>query len=68
MRRAALHLILAGFDADLAVTGAWHDNAASLAVTRSLPYTETGTTVEDRRDDIRLVDIGAVRGQLRTQR
>ena len=49
LRQAALHLIFAGFDADLAVTRAWHDNAASLAVTRSLPYTETGTTVEDRR-------------------
>ncbi|MCX2932422.1 GNAT family protein [Mycobacterium sp. CVI_P3] len=50
VRQAALHLIFAGFEADLAVTRAWHDNAASLAVTRSLPYTETGTTVEQRRD------------------
>lgn len=50
MRQAALHLIFAGFDADVAVTRAWHDNAASLAVTRSLPYVETGTTVETRRD------------------
>jgi len=50
LRQAALHLIFAGFDADVAVTRAWHDNAASLGVTRSLPYTETGTTIEDRRD------------------
>ncbi|MBB3750012.1 RimJ/RimL family protein N-acetyltransferase [Mycolicibacterium sp. BK634] len=50
LRQAALHLIFAGFDADVAITRAWHDNAASLAVTRSLPYVETGTTVEDRRD------------------
>ncbi len=50
MRQAALHLIFAGFDADLAVTRAWHDNTASLGVTRSLPYIETGTTVETRRD------------------
>ncbi len=50
LRQAALHLIFAGFDADLAVTRAWHDNAASLGVTRSLPYVETGTTVETRRD------------------
>lgn len=89
LRQAALHLIFAGFDADLAVTRAWHDNAASLAVTRSLPYTETGTTTETRRDrpdimvaftmtsgrwetvrrdDIHLVGIEAVRGQLGTQR
>jgi RimJ/RimL family protein N-acetyltransferase len=50
VRQAALHLIFAGFDADRAVTRAWHDNTASLAVTRSLPYTETGTAVENRRD------------------
>jgi RimJ/RimL family protein N-acetyltransferase len=89
VRQAALHLIFAGFDADLAVTRAWHDNVASLAVTRSLPYTETGTTMENRRDrpdimvgfamtpgrwatirrdDIRLVGIEAVRGQLGTAR
>ncbi|PND56600.1 GNAT family N-acetyltransferase [Mycobacterium sp. ENV421] len=89
VRQAALHVIFAGFDADLAVTRAWHDNAASLAVTRSLPYLETVRTVElrrdrpdtmvgfamtpgrwatIRRDDIRLVCIDAVRGQLGTQR
>lgn len=49
LRQAALHLIFAGFDADVAITRAWHDNAASLGVTRSLPYTETVRTVEDRR-------------------
>lgn len=89
VRQAALHVIFAGFDAGLAVTRAWHDNAASLAVTRSLPYLETVRTVElrhdrpdtmvafamtpgrwatIRRDDIRLVGIDAVRGQLGTQR
>lgn len=50
LRRAALHLIFAGFDAEVAVTRAWHDNAASLGVTRSLPYTETATTRENRRE------------------
>lgn len=50
VRQAALHLIFAGFDADAALTRAWHDNAASLAVTRSLPYVETSTTREMRRD------------------
>ena len=48
-RQASLHLIFAGLDADQATTGAWHDNAASLAVTRSLPYTETGTAIQPRR-------------------
>ncbi|MDY6995869.1 MAG: GNAT family protein [Actinomycetota bacterium] len=48
-RQAVLHLIFAGLDADRATTGAWHDNAASLAVTRSLPYVRTGTSVQPRR-------------------
>jgi RimJ/RimL family protein N-acetyltransferase len=49
MRQAALHLVFAGFEADQASTRAWHDNAASLAVTRSLPYVQTGTSTQQRR-------------------
>ncbi|MGX9674853.1 GNAT family N-acetyltransferase [Mycobacterium sp. HM-7] len=49
MRAAALHLIFAGFDADVARTAAWHDNAASLGVTRSLPYAQTGSSRQSRR-------------------
>jgi len=49
MRQAALHVIFAGLFADSAATRAWHDNAASLRVTRSLPYTEDGATQESRR-------------------
>jgi len=52
MRQAALHLLFAGFSADRAVTRAWHDNAASLGVTQSLPYTKTATTREQRRDQL----------------
>src|SRR5690349_8780894 len=44
MRRAALHLIFDGFGAEQATTKAWHDNAASLAVTRSLPYVQNGSS------------------------
>ena len=50
MRQAALHPIFAGLDADRATTHAWHDNTASLRVTRSLHYTETGTRRLQRRD------------------
>lgn len=50
MRQAALHLIFAGFGAGEATTRAWHDNAASLGVTGSLPYVRTGTSQERRRD------------------
>lgn len=49
VRHAALHLIFAGFDADQATTAAWHDNAASLAVTASLPYVHTGSSIQQRR-------------------
>ncbi len=49
MRRAALHLLFAGLDGRLATTRAWHDNAASLGVTGSLPYTYAGATLELRR-------------------
>lgn len=42
MRLAMLALAFDGFDADRAITSAWHDNAASIGVTTSLGYTETG--------------------------
>jgi ribosomal protein S18 acetylase RimI-like enzyme len=50
MRRAALHLIFGGLDADRATTSAWHDNAGSLGVTRSLGYEEIGARKQLRRD------------------
>jgi len=69
MRQAALHLIFAGFDADAAVTRAWHDNVASLGVTRSLPYTETGRTRENRRGrPDAMVEFAMVPGQWATVR
>ncbi|GAB3216708.1 GNAT family N-acetyltransferase [Mycolicibacterium hippocampi] len=52
MRQAALHLIFAGLDGERATTRAWHDNIASLRVTRSLPYIEDGATKEPRRDRV----------------
>ena len=42
MRIATLALGFAGFGADWATTGAWHDNDASLGVTRRLGYVEQG--------------------------
>lgn len=49
MRAAALHLAFAGFGAQRATTAAWHDNAASLGVTRSLGYRPDGEDVLVRR-------------------
>ncbi len=49
MRMAALTLGFDGLDAEFAQTGLWHDNAASLGVTRSLGYAEEGRRRELRR-------------------
>ena len=50
MRQAALHLIFDGFGARRATTKVWHDNTASLAITRSLPYLQSGSSHHLRRD------------------
>ena len=42
MRAAVLHLAFAGLDAVRAESGAWHDNAASHAVSRKLGYEVNG--------------------------
>ncbi len=42
MRAAVLHLAFAGLDAVRAESGAWHDNAGSLGVSRKLGYEENG--------------------------
>lgn len=51
MRVATLQLGFIGFGAEWAVTGAWHDNAASLGVTRKLGYTEQGRRRLVRNDE-----------------
>jgi RimJ/RimL family protein N-acetyltransferase len=43
MRMAALTLGFEGLGAEFALTAAWHDNAASLGVTRSLGYDHVGS-------------------------
>jgi len=50
MRMACLTLGFDGLGAERALTAAWHDNAASLGVTRSLGYVEEGRRRELRRD------------------
>lgn len=50
LRLGALTLGFDGLGAEFATTGAWHDNAPSLGVTRSLGYTETGRRRALRRD------------------
>jgi RimJ/RimL family protein N-acetyltransferase len=48
MRAAVLHLAFAGLDAVEAHTSAFHDNAASLAVTRGIGYSPNGSQMDDR--------------------
>ena len=50
MRRAVLTLAFEHLSAEHAITSAWHDNAASLGVSRSLGYTDNGIE-RHRRDD-----------------
>ena len=51
MRAAMLHFVFAGLGAARAESHAWHDNHASIAVSRSLGYELTGTSSEERRGD-----------------
>lgn len=50
LRQACLHLGFAGLGADVATTAAFHDNPASLAVTRKLGYEPNGEDVLIRRE------------------
>jgi RimJ/RimL family protein N-acetyltransferase len=49
MRQAILHLAFEGLGAEVAHSGAFHDNAASLATSRSVGYVDNGETVALRR-------------------
>jgi RimJ/RimL family protein N-acetyltransferase len=51
MRAAILHLGFAGLGAEVATTGAWEDNHASLGVTRALGYRPNGERYELRRGE-----------------
>jgi RimJ/RimL family protein N-acetyltransferase len=50
MRAAILHFLFAGLGAERAISGAWHDNASSLGVSRAMGYVENGTEYRMRRD------------------
>lgn len=49
MRAAILHLAFAGLDAVEAQSGAWHDNARSIAVSRTFGYVPNGERLMLRR-------------------
>ena len=51
MREAILHLAFAGLGAEEALSGAFEDNVASLATSRSVGYQENGEARGRRRDD-----------------
>ena len=51
MRAAALHLAFACLGAQRALSGAWHDNKASLQVSRRLGYVDNGEDIKLRRGE-----------------
>jgi RimJ/RimL family protein N-acetyltransferase len=51
MRAAVLHFAFAGLDAQRCLSGAWHDNAPSLGVSRSLGYVDNGEDIALRRGE-----------------
>jgi RimJ/RimL family protein N-acetyltransferase len=50
MREAILHLAFAGLDAQEALSGAFEDNASSLATSRAVGYEENGEARNRRRE------------------
>lgn len=50
MRRAVLALAFGPLEAQAAITSAWHDNHASLAVSRALGYQPNGESLHRRED------------------
>jgi RimJ/RimL family protein N-acetyltransferase len=58
MRAAVLHLAFEGLGALVAYSGAYEDNAASLAVSRALGYEENGDVIAVRREEAgRLINL-----------
>jgi RimJ/RimL family protein N-acetyltransferase len=56
MRRAVLTLAFGPLGAEYAITSAWHDNHASLGVSRSLGYADNGLERHRREGDADIVD------------
>jgi RimJ/RimL family protein N-acetyltransferase len=58
MRAAVLHFAFVSLGAERAQSGAFFDNGASLAVSRSLGYVENGEEIKVRRDEpARLINL-----------
>ena len=49
MRAAALYLVFAGLGGEVATSAAWHDNGASIGVSRALGYEDNGVLTKLRR-------------------
>ena len=69
MRAAVLHLLFAGLDAQRCLSGAWHDNASSLGVSRAMGYVDNGEEIRMRRDTPdRLIHLLLTRENWETRR
>ncbi len=49
MRAAILHFLFVGLEAERAISGAWHDNASSMGVSKAMGYVENGEETRMRR-------------------
>jgi hypothetical protein len=52
MRRGVLALAFGPLQAEYAISSAWHDNHASLGVSRALGYVDNGVERHRRGDDV----------------
>jgi RimJ/RimL family protein N-acetyltransferase len=69
MRASVLHFAFAGLGAQEAYSGAWHDNHASLAVSRALGYEPNGESLGVRRDTAdRMIDLRLTRAAWESSR
>ena len=69
MRQAVLHLAFEGLGAEEAHSGAFYDNAASLATSRSVGYSENGEARATRRDKAdRIIRVRMDRATWETRR
>lgn len=69
MRAGILHFLFVGLEAERAISGAWHDNASSMGVSKAIGYVENGEEYRMRRDTPdRLIRLLLTRDQWESQR
>ncbi len=69
MRAAVLHFGFVGLEAQRMISGAWHDNASSMGVSKAMGYIENGEELRMRREEPdRLIHLLLTREKWEPQR